>query len=147
MNACYQEDEWDLGWASLRGESPAGEWRGNRSVFLFQQILLMDISCFQLLLHACSVTQSCLTLCDCSPPASTVRGISQARIVEWVAISCSRGLFQLRDQIHVFCTGRGFFTTEPPVSSYSLAYKNTPEETSTYYSCGSIQISWACWTI
>ena len=144
MNACYQEDEQDLGRASLGGEAPAGEWRGNRSVFLFQQILLMDISCFQLLLHACSVTQSCLTLCDCSPPASTVHGISQARIVEWVAISCSRGLSQLRDQIHVSCTGRGFFTTEPPVSSYSLAYKNKPEETSAYYSCGSIQTSWAC---
>ena len=37
--------------------------------------------------------QSCLTLCDpmdCSPPGSTVHGILQARILEWVAISCSR---------------------------------------------------------
>ena len=43
-------------------------------------------------LHA----QSCLTLCDpidCSPPASSVRGISQARILEWVASSSSRGIF------------------------------------------------------
>ena len=29
---------------------------------------------------------------DCSPPGSPVRGISQARILEWVAISFSRGL-------------------------------------------------------
>ena len=38
--------------------------------------------------------QSCLTLCDpmgCSPPGSTVHGILQARILEWVAISSSRG--------------------------------------------------------
>ena len=38
--------------------------------------------------------QSCLTLCDpmdCSPPESSVHGISQARILEWVAISFSRG--------------------------------------------------------
>ena len=37
-----------------------------------------------------SVTQSCPTLCDpmdCSPPGSSVNGILQARILEWVAIS------------------------------------------------------------
>ena len=38
---------------------------------------------------ACSVAQSCLTLC--SPPDSSVHGIFQARILEWVAISYSRG--------------------------------------------------------
>ena len=39
-------------------------------------------------------TQSCLTLCgpmDWSPPGSSVHGISQGRILEWVAISSSRG--------------------------------------------------------
>ena len=38
--------------------------------------------------------QSCPTLCDptdCSPPGSSFHGISQARILEWVAISSSRG--------------------------------------------------------
>ena len=38
-------------------------------------------------LRACSVTKSCLILCDptdCSPPGSSVHGISQARILEWV---------------------------------------------------------------
>ena len=42
------------------------------------------------------VTQSCLTVCDpmdCSPPGSSVHGILQARILEWVAISFSRGVF------------------------------------------------------
>ena len=42
------------------------------------------------------VTQSCSTLCDpmdCSLPGSSVHGISQARILEWVAISFSRGFF------------------------------------------------------
>ena len=40
------------------------------------------------------VAQSCLTLrnpMDCSPPGSSVHGILQARILEWVAISSSRG--------------------------------------------------------
>ena len=43
---------------------------------------------------------------DCSPPGSTVHGISQATILEWVAISFSRGFFQPRDQTHVSYTGR-----------------------------------------
>ena len=44
--------------------------------------------------------QSCLTLCnltDCSPPGSSVHGIFQARILEWVAIPFSRGTSWLRD--------------------------------------------------
>ena len=46
------------------------------------------------------VAQLCLTLCDpmdCSPPGSSVHGILQARILEWVAISFSRGSSQPRD--------------------------------------------------
>ena len=46
------------------------------------------------------VTQSCPTLCgpmDCSPPGSSVHGISQARTLEWVAISFSRGSSWPRD--------------------------------------------------
>ena len=44
--------------------------------------------------YACSVTHSCLTLCDptdCSPPGFFVRGILQARILERVAMPSSRG--------------------------------------------------------
>ena len=40
------------------------------------------------------VTKSCLTLCDhvdCSPPGSSVHGILQAKILEWVAMPSSRG--------------------------------------------------------
>ena len=47
------------------------------------------------------VTQSCPTLCDpmdCNRPGSSVHGILQARILEWVAISFSRGSSQPRDQ-------------------------------------------------
>ena len=43
--------------------------------------------------HTCSVVQSCPTLCDpldCSPPDSSVHGILQARILEWVAIPFTR---------------------------------------------------------
>ena len=47
------------------------------------------------------VTQSCPTLCDpmnCSPPGASVHEILQARILEWVAISFSRGSSPPRDQ-------------------------------------------------
>ena len=47
---------------------------------------------------------------DCSPPGSSVPGISQARILERVAISSSRGSSRPRDQSYVSCTGREFFT-------------------------------------
>ena len=43
---------------------------------------------------------------DCSPPGSSVHRILQARILEWVAISFSRGSSPPRDQIHVFCIVR-----------------------------------------
>ena len=43
---------------------------------------------------------------DCSPPGSSVYGISQAKILEWVAISFSRGSFQPRDWTCISCTGR-----------------------------------------
>ena len=59
------------------------------------------------------VSQSCLTLCDptdCSPPGSSVCGILQARILEWVAIPFSRGSFWCRDRIQVSCIAGRFFT-------------------------------------
>ena len=52
------------------------------------------------------VIQSRLTLCepkDCSPPGSSVHGISQARILEWVAVSFSRGSSQPGDRTQVSC--------------------------------------------
>ena len=51
-------------------------------------------------------SQSCPTLCDhmdCSPSGSSIHGIFQARILEWVAISSSRGSSRPRDQTHVSC--------------------------------------------
>ena len=50
------------------------------------------------------VAQSCPTLCDpvdCSPPGSSVHGILQARILEWVAISFTRGSSLPRDGTRV----------------------------------------------
>ena len=61
--------------------------------------------------------QLCSTLCnpmDCTPPGSSVHGILQARILEWVALFSSSLSIWPRDWIrvsYVFFTGRWFFTT------------------------------------
>ena len=62
---------------------------------------------------------------DCSPPGSSVHGFSQARILEWVALSFSRASSQPKDQIGIFCiscTGRMILhhlaTWETPVLTY-----------------------------
>jgi len=60
--------------------------------------------------YSCSVAQSCpalYDLMDCSPPGSSVHGISlQARILEWVVISSSRESFWPRDWTHISCIGK-----------------------------------------
>ena len=50
---------------------------------------------------------------ECSPPGSSVHEITQARILEWVAISFSGGSSWPRNRTHVPCTTGGFFTAEP----------------------------------
>ena len=79
------------------------------------------------------VAQSCPTLyhpMDCSPPGSSVYGILQARLLEWVAISCSGGSSQLRDKALSLMSpalAGGFFTMnatwEAPLLSWNLPYQ------------------------
>ena len=56
-----------------------------------------------------------------------VPGISQARILEWVSISFSRGSSRHRDQTSVSCRGR-FFTTEPLMKPHLLIFKRNEKE-------------------
>ena len=71
------------------------------------------------MLCCAKLLQSGPTLCDldCSPLVSSVYGILQARILEWVAMPSSRGSSRPRDWTCVSCgscIAGGFFTTEPP---------------------------------
>ena len=53
--------------------------------------------------YCCLVTKLCLTLCDlmdCSLPGSSVHGVSQTRILEWVVIFFSKGSSQPRNSTH-----------------------------------------------
>ena len=66
---------------------------------------------------------------DCSLPGSSVHGVSQARILEWVAISFSKGSFWPRDQTWVSCIAGRFFTDwapEKPTAIISLWPTNAP---------------------
>ena len=80
------------------------EWFPNLC-FIFMTLILFMIRC-----HACSVMSDSMDsyAARSSPPGSSVLWISQARILEWVAISSSRGSSRLRDQTHlsVSCIGR-----------------------------------------
>ena len=82
-------------------------------VFLFLK-LKINLTC------CCLVTKSCLTLLQphelYSPPGSSVHGILQARILERVAFSFSRGSFWPRDQTQVSSSAGGFFYLWAPVS-------------------------------
>ena len=60
-------------------------------------------------MKSCSVVSDSLR-----PPWTTVHGILQARIQEWVAFPFSRGSSQPRDRTQVFCIAGRFFTTSTP---------------------------------
>ena len=65
------------------------------------------------ILCMCLAAQLCLTHCDpvdCSPPGSSVLGILQARILEWIAMPSSKGSSQPRDQTQVSRIAGRFFT-------------------------------------
>ena len=95
-------------------------WISTEKTLLVSQVnfcllLLPPLNVFQihtLLVCACTRDQLCPTLCsptDCSPPDSSVHGLFQARTLEWVATSYSRGYSRPRDGTHISCascTGR-----------------------------------------
>ena len=67
--------------------------------------------------NCCLVVKSRPSFCvpvDHSLSGSSVHGISQARVLEWVTISFSRGSSWPRGWTYVSCIGRQLFTIEPP---------------------------------
>ena len=99
---CFQAYTWGGGWIQFLGAV------GRRLSFVLVMwaspfIVYCDVG---LSTYCLLVTQSCQTLCnpmDCSLPGPYVRGVLQARILEWAAISFSRRSSQTRDQSQVSC--------------------------------------------
>ena len=87
---------------------------------------MVELSFSSTFLACVKVAQSCLTLCnpmDCSLPGSSVLGILQARILEWVAIPFSRGSSRSRDQTQVSYIAGGFFTNLATREAHTLIRK------------------------
>ena len=81
---------------------------------LFFKVIISHSSLSFALVQSLSHVQHFCDSMNCSPPGSSVHGISQARILEWVAISFSKGSSQPRGQTCISCLAYRFFTTEPP---------------------------------
>ena len=81
-------------------------------IFLLSAILSFCWCCC----CCCLVTKSSWTLCnpmDCSPPGSSVHGIFQARILEWLPFPSPEDLPWPRDRTQVSCLAGRLFITEP----------------------------------
>ena len=101
---------------------PTSPWWDANTCLAFKNISVKSsfLVCFYL------VTKSCLTLCNsivCSPPDSSFQKTFQAIILEWVAISSSRGSFRPRDRTQDSCIGRQtlyhWATREAPQKPFS----------------------------
>ena len=95
--------------------------------------------------YACVHAQllSCPTLCDpmdCSPPGSSVHGLSRARILEWVAISFSLGPSRLRDGTQVSYFGR-------PIPYLCVTWEATLEYSQLQFSVQFSSVGQLCMTL
>ena len=98
-----QNEDCDLGNCLLES-SVELFWRGKGGG---QCVVVELLSCVLLFATPWTVAY----VCD---PESSVHGISQGRILEWVAISFFRASSRPRDQIHISCIAGSFLTTELP---------------------------------
>ena len=86
-------------------------------IWLLKPQYFCSESSFPLNTVLCLVAQSCPILCnsmDCSPPGSSVRGILQARVLEWVAMPSSRGSCQPRGWTQSPALQADSLASEPP---------------------------------
>ena len=101
LRSCRGSQSYRLQQGGDTGENPQrGPWKS--PWVLERQGILVCAKSFQ----------SCPTVYDAtdySPPGSSVHGILQARILEWVAMPSSRGSSQPRDQTHISCIAGTFF--------------------------------------
>ena len=96
---------------------------------IYSVVLVSDIQQNDSVIHVCvhaKSLQSCPALCDpldCCLPNFSVRRIFQARVLEWVAMPCSRGSSRSRDRTCVSWIGRQvFFTTSAIWEAYTHAH-------------------------
>ena len=87
-------------------------WQNNKILLLIiiRQIPVVSLTCLEM--HVCSVLSNSCDPMDCNPPGSSLYGIFQARILEWIAIFPSRGSSWPKDRTcvsWVSCVAGRFF--------------------------------------
>ena len=128
---------WQLGWEECLGE--------NEYMCMYGKVpLLFTWNYHNIVNRLCEVTQSCPTLCDpmdCSLPGTSIHGIIQARILEWVAISFSRGSSWPRDWTCIEGLHFNIWATrEAPVQNESFLKKRNWRPTFQGTGLGSIHM-------
>ena len=115
---------------------PANQVNQTHDLTLSSTTAMPNIITYAILnLSQCSVASVVLDSSqpyDCGPPGSSVHGILQARILEWVATSFSKGSFWTRDRTHVSYvsyTGRWVLPLVPPGKPVSFKKQKTNNET------------------
>ena len=78
-----------------------------------------------MMMLSCSVMSHSWDSMDCSLPSSSVRGILQARILEWVAMPSSKGSFWPRNRTQVSYTVGGFFAICTTREAYTYTHTHT----------------------
>ena len=92
------------------------------------------------------VAQWCLILCDlmdCSPPVSSVHGLLQARLLEWVAFPFSRRSPSPKDHTWVSCIAYTFFTVR---ATREAQYKHLEVYFGWIRSCSTLNLTYLPWT-
>ena len=97
------------------------------------------------LLSHFSYVQLFLTLWTIACQGSTVHGILQSRILEWVAMSSSRGSPRPRDWTCISCTTGGFFTVELLGKPVTMAIIKESTNNKCWRSCGVKGALFHCW--
>ena len=95
------ESEWTPGVGDVQGGLVCCDSWGRKELDTTERLIWPDLFYMK---SESEVTQSCPTLCnpkDCSLPGSSTHGVFQAKVLEWVAISFSRGSSRPRDWTQV----------------------------------------------
>ena len=102
-------DRQSIHFVQLFGRQDKHAFTHNCYIKFWGQIKFYTFIEMTILVLESEVTQSCPTLCDpmgCSLPGFSIHGISQARILEWLASSFTRGSSQPRNWTRGSCIGR-----------------------------------------
>ena len=103
--------EWDRDWLELTSERSHYRWPEQETI-MYRCYLFLALLLFTLKSESENWSHCRVWLCDpmdCSLPGSSVHGLLQATVLEWVAISFSRESSQPRDQTWVSCIAGRFF--------------------------------------